>query len=37
MTKVSDLNSDYNKDLASKMTLESIKSDYSEGDMYTCN
>lgn len=37
MTKVADLNSDYNKDLASKMTLESIKADYSEGDMYTCN
>lgn len=37
MTKVADLNSDYNKDMASKMTLESIKADYSEGDMYTCN
>lgn len=37
MTKVADLNSDYNKDLASKMTLESIKADYAEGDMYTCN
>ena len=37
MTKVADLNSDYNKDMASKMTLESIKADYAEGDMYTCN
>lgn len=37
MTKVADLNSDYNKDMASKMTLESIKTDYAEGDMYTCN
>lgn len=37
MTKVADLNSDYNKDVVSKMTLESIKADYSEGDMYTCN
>ena len=37
MTKVADLNSDYNKDMASKMTLESIKSDYAQGDMYTCN
>ena len=37
MTKVADLNSDYNKDMASKMTLESIKDDYAEGDMYTCN
>ena len=37
MTKVADLNSDYNKDLASKMALESIKADYAEGDMYTCN
>ena len=37
MTKVADINSDYNKDMVSKMTLESIKSDYAEGDMYTCN
>ena len=37
MTKVADLNSDYNKDMVSKMTLESIKSDYAQGDMYTCN
>ena len=37
MTKVADINSDYNKDMVSKMTLESIKSDYAQGDMYTCN
>lgn len=37
MTKVADINSDYNKDMVSKMTLESIKTDYAEGDMYTCN
>ena len=37
MTKVADINSDYNKDMVSKMTLESIKSDYAKGDMYTCN
>ena len=35
MTKVADINSDYNKDMVSKMTLESIKSDYAKGDMYT--
>lgn len=37
MTKVADINSDYNKDMVSKMTLESIKTDYAQGDMYTCN
>lgn len=37
MTKVADINSDYNKDMVSKMTLESIKSDYAKGNMYTCN
>lgn len=37
MTKVADLNSDYNKDIVSKMTLESIKSDYAQGYIYTCN
>ena len=37
MTKVADINSDYNKDMVSKMTLESIKSDYAQGDMYTCS
>ena len=26
-----------NKDMVSKMTLESIKSDYAKGNMYTCN
>ena len=36
MTKVADLKSDYNKDMAEKMTLASIKADYAEGDMYTC-
>ena len=37
MTKDADINRDYNKDMVSKMTLESIKSDYAQGDMYTCN
>lgn len=37
MTKVADINSDYNKDMVSKMTLESIKSDYAKRNMYTCN
>lgn len=36
ITKVADLTSDYNKDMVDTMTLESIKADYAEGEMYTC-
>lgn len=36
VTKEADLDGDYNKEEAAKMTLESIKNDYSESDIYTC-
>ena len=36
VTKEADLDGDYNKEEATKMILESIKNDYSESDIYTC-
>ena len=36
MIKEADLDGDYNKEEATKMILESIKNDYSESDIYTC-
>ena len=36
VNKEADLDGDYNKEEATKMILESIKNDYSESDIYTC-
>ncbi len=36
ITKVTDLTSNYNKDMVATMTLESIKAKYAEEEMYTC-
>ena len=37
ITKTADLKSDYNKDLAEKTTMESIKEAYEGGEVYTCS